>query len=69
MNSLLSTFLSIAKVKYTESYLNKIAQTHPNRNNMLGIKQVLDVYGIETEGVKYEDKLNAELVFPCLQKV
>ena len=66
MNSLLSAFLSIAKVKYTKAYLNKIAQTHPNRNNMLGIKQVLDVYGIETEGVKYEDKLNAELVFPCI---
>lgn len=29
MNSLLSAFLSIAKVRYTESYLNKIAQTHP----------------------------------------
>lgn len=66
MNSVLSAFLSIAKVKYTKAYLNKIAQTHPNRNNMLGIKQVLDVYGIETEGVKYEDKLNAELVFPCI---
>lgn len=66
MNSLLSTFLSIAKVKYTESYLNKIAQTHPNRNNMLGIRQVLYVYGIETEGIKYDEKLLAELIFPCI---
>ena len=66
MNSVLSAFLSIAKVKYTKAYLNKISQTHPNRNSLLGIKQVLDVYGIEAEGVKYEDKLNAELVFPCI---
>ena len=66
MISILSTFLKLIKVKYTESYLHKLAQTHPNKNNMLGLKQVLDVYGIETEGVKYDDKLLAELVFPCI---
>lgn len=66
MISILSTFLKLSKVKYTELYLHKLAQTHPNKNNMLGLKQVLDVYGIETEGVKYDDKLLAELVFPCI---
>lgn len=66
MISILSTFLKLIKVKYTESYLHKLAQTHPNKNNMLGLKQVLYVYGIETEGVKYDDKLLAELVFPCI---
>jgi hypothetical protein len=53
MNSVISTFLSIAQVRHTKSYLDNITQTHPNKNNMLGLKQVLDVYGIDTVGVKY----------------
>ena len=53
MNSVISTFLRIAQVRHTKSYLDNITQTHPNKNNMLGLKQVLDVYGIDTVGVKY----------------
>ena len=66
MTSILDSFLHLAKIKYTKTYLNQIILLHPNRNNMLGLKQMLDVYGIATEGVKYEDKLPAELVFPCI---
>lgn len=66
MISILSTFLKLIKVKYTASYLHKLAQTHPNKNNMLGLKQALEMYGIKTEGVKYDDKPLAELVFPCI---
>lgn len=66
MTSILQSFLHLAKIKFTKTYLNQLALVHPNKNNMLGLKQVLDVYGIKTEGVKYEDKLLAELVFPCI---
>lgn len=66
MISILSTFLKLIKVKYTASYLHKLAHTHPNKNNMLGLKQALEMYGIKTEGVKYDDKPLAELVFPCI---
>ena len=53
MNSVISTFLRIAQVRHTKSYLDNITHTHPNKNNMLGLKQVLGVYGIDTVGVKY----------------
>ena len=66
MTSILQSFLHLAKIKFTKTYLNQLALVHPNKNNMLGLKQMLDVYGIKTEGVKYEDKLLAELVFPCI---
>ena len=66
MNSVISTFLRIAQVRHTKSYLDNITQTHPNKNNMLGLKQVLDVYGVDTVGVKFDDKASAGLVFPCI---
>lgn len=53
MNSVISTFLRIAQVRHTKSYLDNITQTHPNKNNMLGLKQVLGVYGVDTVRVKY----------------
>lgn len=66
MTSILSYFLDACSVKHTKTYANNLYFSHPNRNNMLGLKQMLDSYGIKTEGVKYENKHNAELVFPCI---
>lgn len=49
MTSILQSFLHLAKIKFTKTYLNQLALVHPNKNNMLGLKQMLDVYGIKTE--------------------
>lgn len=55
------SYLKSAKVKHTNAFANKIYNEHPNKNNLLGISQMLNLYNIDNIGItvwKREDDLN-----------
>lgn len=48
-----NTFVALLKklnVKFTKKYTNEFYESHPNKENMLGLSQMLDVYKIDNEG-------------------
>jgi uncharacterized membrane protein len=54
--NVLTTLLSLLKVKYTRSYANKFFNEHPYKNNLLGLSQMLSAYGIKNKGIRIDDK-------------
>ncbi len=64
--TLLEQFLDELDVKYTHRFASKLFNEHPNKYNMLGLKQMLHRYGIESVGVKQNEKKLEELVYPCI---
>ena len=65
-NNILEHFLDAIDVKYTKEFADTLFYEHPHKNNMLGLKQMLDVYGVETVGVSIDSKELKELNFPCI---
>lgn len=69
MKNILKDFLQELNIPYTRSFVNKLFNEHPHRDNMLGIHQMLDVYGVSTTGVRVERKELEALPFPCIVHV
>jgi hypothetical protein len=55
-DNILTTFLSLAGVKYTDSYSRQYFNEHPHKYNLFGLSSMLTDYGIENVGVKISDK-------------
>lgn len=66
MDNILETFLDELEVRHTHAFASRLYNEHPHRNDMLGLKMMLSKYGIESIGVKYNDKRLEELVYPCI---
>ena len=66
MNNIVAQFLKVCKVPYTTFFSNKLFREHPYNNNFLGIKQMLSIYGIESQGMYFPDKDLSKLSFPCI---
>lgn len=69
MSFILKDFLSAAGVAHTSLYADNIFYSNPNRTNLLGLKQMLSLYGIEAVGVRVADSNVQELSFPCILHV
>ncbi len=69
MSLILKDFLSAAGVAHTSLYADNIFYSNPNRTNLLGLKQMLSLYGIEAVGVRVADSNVQELSFPCILHV
>ncbi|MCD8178556.1 MAG: hypothetical protein LUE98_14490 [Tannerellaceae bacterium] len=52
--NIFTLFLSLLKVKHTSNYSNKYFDEHPNKNNLLGISQMLSNYKIENIAFKVD---------------
>ena len=66
MKNILEQFLDAIEVPYTRLFAEKLYNKHPHRNNMYGLKKMLDVYGVNTVGVHIESKNLSTLNFPCI---
>jgi uncharacterized membrane protein len=66
MKNILEQFLDAIEVPYTQLFAEKLYNEHPHRNNMYGLKKMLDVYGVKTIGVRIEPKELSTLNFPCI---
>lgn len=64
MKNILEAFLEQLKIPYTKHFAEQLYEEHPYRNNMLGLRQMLGIYGIQTQGVKTEDL--SSLPMPCI---
>lgn len=56
--NILTSTLSRLKVKYTDSYANKLFNEHPHKYNLYGISSMLSTYKVSNIGIKVEDKRN-----------
>lgn len=56
--NVLTTLLSLLKVKHTDRYAKKYFNEHPHKNNLLGISQMLFAYGVNNGGTIIKDKEN-----------
>lgn len=66
MKNILEQFLDAIEVPFTRIFADKLYNEHPHRNNMYGLKSMLDVYGVNTVGVRIESKDLTTLNFPCI---
>lgn len=66
MKNIIDLFLQEISVPHTRRFTEKLYAEHPNKYNMLGIKQILKVYGVDMVGVKFINKENADIVLPCI---
>lgn len=66
MKNILEQFLDTVEVPYTQLFAEKLYNEHPHRNNMYGLKKILEVYGVNTVGIRIESKNLSTLNFPCI---
>lgn len=66
MKTILENFLEALDICYTKRFTRNLFEEHPHKNNMYGLKKMLDVYGVNTLGVYVEKKKLSELNFPCI---
>lgn len=66
MKNLIECFLDAIEVQYNKRYADKLYNEHPHKNNMYGLKKMLDIYGIKTLGLYVDDKNLAVLNYPCI---
>lgn len=66
MKTILENFLDALDISYTKRFTRNMFQEHPHKNNMYGLKKMLDVYGVKTMGVYVDTKDLLELNYPCI---
>lgn len=69
MKNLLIRLLDALSVPYTKDFAEELYATHPNRDNMLGLCQMCEVYGITTKGITVKDKCLDVLSIPSVLHV
>lgn len=69
MKNLLEQFLDELEVAYTRRFADELYNSHPHKDNMYGLKRMLDVYGISTIGIMVSDRDPSSLNFPCILHV
>ena len=63
---IIDIFLTQLGVLHSKTFLQELVMSTPHYSTMYGIKSILSHYGIETMGIYYKDKIDAELSFPCI---
>lgn len=66
MKNILEYFLGVLNVDYTKYFVRKLYQEHPHKNNMYGLKRMLDVYGVKSLGVRIDTLDPSKLNYPCI---
>lgn len=69
MNHILKDYLSAAGIKHTHLYADNVFYSNPNRENLLGLKQMLSHYGIEMQGFRVAGNNIKMLSLPCILHV
>lgn len=66
MKNILEHFLDAIEVHYNKQFADKLYYEHPHRENMYGLKRMLDVYGVKSLGVRTKSKDLSVLNYPCI---
>lgn len=69
MKNLLEQFLDELEIRYSRQFADRLYFEHPHRNNMYGLKKMLDVYNVKSIGIRVETKDLALLNYPCILHV
>ena len=55
MNNIFERLLKTLSVRHTKDFTEEFYTTHPNRDNLLGLCQMCEAYGISAKGVKIKE--------------
>jgi uncharacterized membrane protein len=66
MKNILEQFLDVMEVSYTKTFADKLYYEHPHKNNMYGLKKMLEVYGLKPLGVFINNMSLSSLNYPCI---
>lgn len=69
MKNTFEQLLHALNVPYTRRFVNELYETHPNRDNLLGLWQMCQTYGIQAHGVEVSEKVLDDLSVPCVLHV
>lgn len=69
MKNVFIRLLEALSIPYTYDFADELYATHPNKDNMLGLYQMCEVYGIASKGVNVADKNCDELSIPSVLHV
>lgn len=69
MKNVFIRLLEALSIPYTYDFADELYATHPNKDNMLGLYQMCEVYGIASKGVNVVDKNCDELSIPSVLHV
>ncbi|WP_288276072.1 vitamin K epoxide reductase family protein [uncultured Prevotella sp.] len=69
MTNIIEDILNYLEVRHTKYFVNKLYNEHPHNKDMYGLKDMLNVYNIESVGVDIKDKDEANMVFPSIYHV
>ncbi|WP_289307055.1 thioredoxin domain-containing protein [uncultured Phocaeicola sp.] len=65
----LNLFLKELNIKHTNSYSSSLFEEHPNKYNLYGISQMLNLYNIPNIGIKVENKDLNSLELPVIAHI
>lgn len=54
--NILTSLLNLLGVKHTSDFSSKLFDGHPHKNNLFGLSEMLDIYGIDNTVIKVESK-------------
>ena len=54
--NILTFYLKLIKIKHTKTYSGKLFNEHPNKFDLYGLSSMLSDYGIENEGLRFDNK-------------
>jgi len=54
--NILTSYLKLLKIKHTKTYSGKLFKEHPNKFDLYGLSSMLSDYGIENEGLRFDNK-------------
>lgn len=69
MKNLFERFIIQLSIPYTRHFIKEFYETHPNRNNMLGLWQMCKEYKIVSKGVFIKDKNLDKISIPSILHV
>lgn len=66
MKTILEHFLDALEIDHTKLFAKALYLEHPHKYNMLGLKKMLDVYGVKTLGVCSKTRSLSSMNYPCI---
>ncbi len=69
MKNIFEQLLHALQVPYTKRFVKELYETHPHRDNLLGLWQMCKAFGIKAHAVEMERKVLDDLSVPCILHV
>ncbi len=69
MKNIFEQLLHALQVPHTKRFVKELYETHPHRDDLLGLWQMCKTFGIKAHAVEMERKVLDDLSVPCILHV